>query len=444
MDIACLGKTELIYELKIRGIDEVGTVEEMRKSLRALLRLEKNSSFTVPAYPFAFDVDYAALLNQITDITTLVNNFSDVKTSYAFKKIESKICHSLGRVNRCQPTNDDQIKLRSQVMLKLATLESDLKSKAKIAKHSSTLISEFPGEVANQTAHEVRLSDSDSSVSDIEVEPRGTRPQVHSVPVFKWGLKFTGDLNQMSLHTFVNRVESLRVARYVSKHELWHSATDLFEGNALLWYETNRHLFKSWDELVVGLRDAFLPINYEEKLYDDIRRRTQHPSESIGTYITLMIAMFNRLGTKISEERRVHILLRNILPFYQTQLALMDVKSVPELLKLCRKMDERRESVEAYAPPPRRGQSFEPELAFVCADERRQLSSVEVPTTPRGTKDNVASASQNVRACWNCGKQGHVSSRCNAAPKRHCYRCGKMNETVKTCPTCKSGNGKRM
>lgn len=65
-------------------------------------------------------------------------------------------------------------------------------------------------------------------------------------PVSKWQLKFSGDPRGMSVHSFLERVGELRVARGVSPQQLFESAIDLFDGKALLWYRSNRQRFSDW------------------------------------------------------------------------------------------------------------------------------------------------------------------------------------------------------
>lgn len=46
-----LAKDELVYELKIRGFEDVGTVEEMQSCLRNILKLERSGQkLTYPPY----------------------------------------------------------------------------------------------------------------------------------------------------------------------------------------------------------------------------------------------------------------------------------------------------------------------------------------------------------------------------------------------------------
>ena len=265
-----------------------------------------------------------------------------------------------------------------------------------------------------------------------------------SVPVSKWNIKFSGDVKHTSVNSFLERVEELRIARNVTKPQLLRTVVDLFQDTALIWYRANRHLFQTWDELTDSLRDVFQPIDYEEKLLDEIKRRTQGPNETISIYIAVMTSLFSRLRVKISEQRKIQILMRNIAPFYQTQLSLVDVKSVHELLKLGRRLEERKCSVEAYAPPPRRQQSVEPDLAYVYAEPIYSPSTSNPRHHSLRSPNSVETIQSNTRVCWNCSKPGHRSVNCRESRKKHCFRCGKPDVTVRSCPSCSNnlGNGR--
>ncbi|KAK4887574.1 hypothetical protein RN001_003845 [Aquatica leii] len=87
-------------------------------------------------------------------------------------------------------------------------------------------------------------------------------------------------LSRRSLTTrFHKRVEELKTARYVSDAELFKSAYDLFSDIALIWYRGNKHKATDWNSLTRLLRQEFLPKNYNDILFKQIKERTQHPEE---------------------------------------------------------------------------------------------------------------------------------------------------------------------
>lgn len=223
------------------------------------------------------------------------------------------------------------------------------------------------------------------------------------------------------------------------------SAVDLFEGKALIWYRAVKSSLVDWDCFVDSIRAEFEPIDYDEKLLDEIRRRTQGKDEPIGIYLVTMKSLFERCKSPPPEERQLRIILRNIQPFFQAQLALVEVKSYVELRKLCRQLEERRESVEAFQPPVRKSQGcLEPDLAYTGIEEG--VSEVQIRDCDSKEQSNSSSRKVSFNSskvvCFNCNMPGHKSIGCAAPKQRRCFKCNNPGYTVKTCPKCSfSGNG---
>lgn len=100
---------------------------------------------------------------------------------------------------------------------------------------------------------------SDSSDDGRNVTPTLRSSRTKSMPVLKWNLKFSGESKSMSIHTFLQRVCGLRVARSISEVVLFDQALDLFEGRALLWYRANRNRARNWKELTALLIRHYEP-----------------------------------------------------------------------------------------------------------------------------------------------------------------------------------------
>ncbi|KAK9709954.1 Zinc knuckle [Popillia japonica] len=225
----------------------------------------------------------------------------------------------------------------------------------------------------------------------------------------------------------------------------------------------------SWSELVNELRLQFQPPDYNEKLFREIRQRTQGKDESIGIYLAVIMNMFKRLSTPVTESVKLKIVLQNMLPYYQEHLSLIDVKSLDHLLELGRKLEARKITIDSYTPPPKsKNNLVEPDLAYVDISpssrtgnnfnvaEIRASTSSEPLSNRRcwncnGT-DHLASRCTKPlrrhcftnRRCWNCNGTDHLASRCTKPLRRHCFTCGRADVTRFTCPNCKprhQGNG---
>lgn len=445
LEVNRLGKEELAYELAFRGVSGEATVREMRRQLRGFLRLERaGTSVKYPKYPFKFTEDFQFVEDKMAELTDLVKNFSDFDSSPDFSKISSKLIHVFKRTERSVASDEEENNKRSQMLVALLNLQSTLASRARKTKRAS-LRGTVPVGLSALSLSSPESESSDSEVPDhCEFSaPSGSSPKVttHSsdpisqgkcVPVSKWNLtKFDGDNKKLSLSAFLENVEELCISRNVAEDVLFQSASDLFSGKALIWFRSVRSGISDWSELVRELRLQFQPPNFNEKLLDEIKTRTQGPDESMGMYLAIMANMFNRLTVTVSEPVRLRILLRNIHPFYQGQLGLVEIKTINQLLDFGRKMEARKESIEGYKPPPRsRSALMEPDLAYVYSSGDSVL-----------THDVVGASEVSVR-CWRCREVGQRANVCEApSTSKYCFRCGNPNHTVRSCPKCNTASG---
>lgn len=257
--------------------------------------------------------------------------------------------------------------------------------------------------------------------------------------VSSWNLNFNGESG--SVIEFLQRVEEYRLSRGVSKDRLFRAAPELLRGTALNWFRSEN--VNSWDELVQKLKEYFLPYDYEFSLNEEIRKRSQGSHEKVIVYIASMQNLFNRLNNKPDEETRVIWIRRNLRPYIQNALALQTIKTVEQLTKFCRSIEETSLRAEQYCPPSTNYRSLlEPQLAYRKPSGIPQTSAVSERAHTFMNATPVASVEtpQGRRSCWNCGTSGHNFRVCTAPRRKFCFKCGFRNVVVKDCPKCQ-GNG---
>lgn len=414
-----LSSEELKYEMEIRGLVS-NSVDEMRKLLRAALK--RDSSFLAMEYPFTFEEDKAAILKKLDEIEKLVTEIGDKDKASEVDKIEAKCAHILGRLGQVmasEPTSKEFVRAsRKRVAEVCAVLDI---TAAGSGEHSSTPI---PGEAR------ANLPLSPQPVGFNIEEERGVFTPSKVVPVYKWNLHFSGEPGE-SISAFLDRVEELRVARGYLEDELYRSAIDLFEGKATVWFRANRSFISTWKELVIQLKLEFQPPGYDDRLWEEIKHRTQGRNETIGMYVSVMQGLFSRLNERCGEAKVLEVIRQNLTPFYQMSLTLIDITSVRQLVEVGRKLEVTQYSVSRYAPPPsrRQGHLMEPDLAYMEVSGRdfQEVNAVNYPSQPI--------------TCYRCRQPGHVASAC-PQPVR-CYGCGAIGVIRIRCNTCNpSGNGR--
>jgi hypothetical protein len=104
------------------------------------------------------------------------------------------------------------------------------------------------------------------------------------------------------------------IARNVTAVDLFNSAYALFEDPALRWFRSIRDNVTDWLGLMSRLKLSFLPRDYDNKLWDDIKSRKQRKDESIIIYVAEMNALFSHLSTRPSADIKQKNIRRNLLP----------------------------------------------------------------------------------------------------------------------------------
>ncbi|XP_074027918.1 uncharacterized protein [Leptinotarsa decemlineata] len=445
MTINRLDKDELEYESKLRGIG-LGTCEEMRHRLANAFRFEKSGeSLRYPTYPFTFEEDLEAVTKKLDeDIAKRIEDFSSGTGSSEVVKIQTKFAHVFGRVDRMDGEDDEDRKqkkanilakalsLFEDFMIKLDGIDADLRMANQVPPALSILQGAATSQAFQASVHSVPSS-----------SPR-TWPSVNQganakmIPPHKWSIeKFSGNSKSTSVSAFFEMVEELRLARNVPPEVLLESGLDLFVDKAYQFYKECRRRVNSWEGLVEEFREEYLSANHNEALFEELRKRTQHPTESIGVYLAVMSSYFSRLRCPVHEEVKLSIIIRNLHPFYQDRLRDPLPTTIDELRIVCRKMEARRDSINSYVEPPtRRMNVLEKDLAFV--EVSHSLDQLDITSSSPTT-----SASRQI-TCFRCNQVGHRAIGCALPKKIYCFKCKAEGFTSKNCPKCaKEGNGVR-
>lgn len=419
-------KEELKYELLVRGLPAEGLVKELRAEVRNALRNEAEGEvYERLEYPFTVEEDLEALGNGKKAIEKLLTAFEISPARETRASIETKLVHYNNRINYGSTASDEETAAKQPLKIDFALLMSRYQY---IANKSFTA----------DTKHDsVDYADERYSVKNLPYPPEIKEVSAKSTPVVKWNLKFSGESRSMPLSAFLERVTELMVARNVTKVQLFKEAVDLFDGKALVWFRANRSKVDNWDELSALLRREFLPIDYDERLLEEIKRRTQGADENMSIYVSVMENMFSRLSEQLDEHAKLKIVLRNLVPFYQTQLGMIVVNSFEELTSYGRKIEEQKYAIETYAPPSRRKTDLETDLAYLKLTPvvEHEVAPVETNVT-QPVYGQYRGYTEDLR-CWNCDKQGHRAGSCpNPREKIYCYRCGRPDFTTRNCPKC--------
>lgn len=394
---------EVTYELKIRGISpSKADIILRRKCLRESLKNDLGRAdlkYTTPN--FDFSVEKAELDSSIKTLQELVDEYDGIKDD-VHKRFNSRYNHIMGRLSRfiIDETIPEISEYKNDKVVLIASMAADI--------------------------HDIRQRTQQKTVRDrLPITTAG----MNSVPLYKWGVTFDGSTKRESVNSFLQRVEELRIARNTSKEMLYQSAVDLFTGQGILWYRSIRDTVTDWDSLAAALKQDFLPPDYDDELWIEIRNRTQGQHEKIVIFLAAMKNLFSRLTHNPSEEQMLRILRKNILPAYQVHIALKDVDTVDELGKLCKKLEDVNSNLQRSRPQLKQNiASLEPDLA--CA----------VQVNDYCKSKHIRSKHVAELKCWSCNQTGHIKRDCTKQSKNkiYCHGCGKPGVIKPNCRCSKN------
>lgn len=159
------------------------------------------------------------------------------------------------------------------------------------------------------------------------------------VPVNKWRIFFSGNGRGWELLDFLSQVTMYQRAELVSNEELLYSVIHLLNGRARLWYQSVYDSIETWDELVIALKEEFLPEQYDYALLYEIGNRKQKLNESFSEYIVQMKSLFKWMDMPISDRYKAYLIRRNLLARYTTAIAPLHIESLAQLSEACRRID---------------------------------------------------------------------------------------------------------
>lgn len=431
IDVDRLAVDELLYELEIRGVTGISKVDDMRRNLRSVLKLEKLGKAAYPTQT-SFEAE--------TEVKTCREKLEDIKKKLPptkageVKKLDATLTHVLTRLRRIHSTEEiikSAISELNQACIEYYTAIGVLE---KDPEHQTDTDNEVEGDSKDQ---ERRMGDDSGPRLDDPLKVT-TVIRKTQIPPKEWGIHFSGEESGLSINAFLERIEEIREARNVTMQDLYQSAFDLFKGTALVWYRAMRREVNSWQELVSELRKEFEPQEYQDRLWEEIKRRTQGPTETVGIFVAIMKNYFNRIPERPTEEQMLKVLMKNLHPYYLDRLALTNIENIKDLIEVGRKLENAKWKINVHQPPPNSRGLLEPDLAYDPPNRRsddRDSSKV----------CSMSTSTQPVRrfACWNCSSTGHAFRQCKAPRTLFCEGCGLKDTRRNACPRCskRSGNG---
>lgn len=448
---------EVTYELATRNTKTTRNLNDQRKILRRLIAKEVNQpggKIDLSEYKFDFQKEQREIEKTIYEITEGIIDFAVTgdENDRLFSRLKSRIVHVTLRARNLGKflDFDDVVEanMRDQVLnycdetyATCLKIEGDLHESIKVDPNNPAVNTMQGVPVINVAAPIITCSG-------------------NSIPISEWGIKFSGE--GKNLFSFLERVTELAHARKISEDDLFNSSVELFVGDAFAWFRCNKANLTNWDDLVTLLKRDFLHSDAEDQIWEQIKHRKQKKSESVAIFIAHMETLFRRLGHMPAEVTKIKNIRQNLLSESISQLALVDITSVSELRKYCRKLEEANylknknkshevsELSEQVHPSTsfNRGYNNKPKINSQNKNynnknfDIRKSSNNSDSGYPKGSVDRNfknESSSNTIRksvSCWNCGLANHTFHECRAKRNLFCFKCGMADVKSGECKRC--------
>lgn len=439
MNISYLRKTEIVYELAIRGFNAINDIDVV--DLKSILR-----KYIAEAVPILSEVhitmtdqDKTEIASSLAELEKNLSQFPGKDAKIAEKKILSRLAHVRNRIQRYVNFElADFNNFKTESLNKCDLIEVKLsRTKIELTKAMSSTFLEGRN-------FDFEINDSDQS--DSEIRPPCQNLNSKAVPVYKWGISFSGQSETNELLDFLEKVEELRLARGVSKSELFRSAIDLFSGPAVSWFRSTKSRVNNWDDLVACMKRDFLPEDIDDFIWDKLRDRKQGKTEKSIIFIAAMENLFSRLTNPPDELSRVKLIRKNLLPVMIAQLCLFEIDTIPSLTAYCRKIENSKsESNMSHLQVLDERIDNNSNVIGMLNELSKKITTIENKFSKMAGSNNKITSNSGANKtlltedekCWNCDKSGHRFYECTS-PKRNkfCFGCGKKGVNKKECADC--------
>lgn len=291
-----LNKAELEYEIKIRLEEPKDTVIQLKKQILQLASRTPSADILDSVLEVKIDLDELSnSLNYIESKILLLE-----QGNYRLnKKIQTFINHLHFRLERIDIDSDpSEVNRLSQTKERFLYLESRFNS----LKTDSNDINLQPIIVnrPSSTPNSPNESMFHTILPDIQSQPQNSIPN-NSLNELK-RIKYDGNSCPRS---FIQKIQEFSISRNISSNQLLDHAFELLTDNALHWYRFKRDSLLSWDNLCEALISDFSGFDYDHKLLEAIKSRTQGKDEPIVIYVSILTGMFSRLSEKLSEAKKL-------------------------------------------------------------------------------------------------------------------------------------------
>ena len=170
-------------------------------------------------------------------------------------------------------------------------------------------------------------------------------PIRQNVDLGRWGIKFDGTGRDMTVESFIFRIERMREKQHVSFDQLFADFHCLVSGVASKWYwqiledqAENRNF--GYPELKWELLSHFKSAESDYDIIKEIMERKQAVHEPFDEYYSEVHNLTFRLRRRIPERELINIIKQNLNRSLGTLVFATEFRTLSEVKNECRKAEK--------------------------------------------------------------------------------------------------------
>ena len=167
-----------------------------------------------------------------------------------------------------------------------------------------------------------------------------------------------------SAEEFLTRVREFRRGSPLSDDEMLGALPFLLTDKALQWHHLHEDAFASWQDFAQAFRRRFGGVNFQTRIRDEARKRTQGADESLADFLMNIRLIFKHLDPPYSMAEEMELVYNNLHPRYRANIGREEFDSFSELERLGELFEASQAMSRTYVPPPPPEESLLPELAY--------------------------------------------------------------------------------
>jgi hypothetical protein len=223
--------------------------------------------------------------------------------------------------------------------------------------------------------------------------------RTNSLPVHKWQIYFDGK-SDGEVIAFIKDVENMAIAQRTSVDDVRQGISTLLKGSARDWYRVCGYQLGTWTMFVSGLKEFFLPADFDHRVDADIRATMQNETETFQEFCIRMELVFMKLSYEMPEFMKVEHLKHNMHRSYKTA-DVARLKTINELREACRYVDSINERFRAAKARPEKPNFYRPQPKIFAV----QGQLTENFPVNQSDDDEMPSSASQIAAADECQRE---------------------------------------